>query len=71
MTNNTGGIMIQVNDKNREKILDQYAESVLDGMDFQSLWELAYNNIRDSKDLMENEALENEILELYPEILEN
>jgi len=63
--------MIQVNDKNREKILDQYAESVLDGMDFQSLWELAYNNIRDSKDLMENEALENEILELYPEILEN
>jgi hypothetical protein len=66
-----GGIMIQVTDKNREKILDQYAESVLDGMDFQSLWELAYNHIRDSKDLMENEALENEILELYPEILEN
>jgi hypothetical protein len=71
MTNNMSGIMIQVTDKNREKILDQYAESVLDGMDFQSLWELAYNHIRDSKDLMENEALENEILELYPEILEN
>jgi hypothetical protein len=65
-----GGIMIQVTDKNREKILDQYAESVLDGMDFNSLWELAYNHIRDSKDIMENEALENEILELYPEILE-
>jgi hypothetical protein len=70
MTNNMGGIMIQVTDKNREKILDQYAESVLDGMDFNSLWELAYNHIRDSKDIMENEALENEILELYPEILE-
>lgn len=63
--------MILVTDKNREDILDKYAESVLDGMDFQSLWELAYNSIRDSKDLMENEALENEILELYPEILEN
>ena len=63
--------MILVTDKNREDILDKYAESVLDGMDFQSLWELAYNSIRDSKDLMENEALENEIIETYPEILEN
>jgi hypothetical protein len=40
-------------------------------MDFQSLWEFAYNSIRDSKDLMSNESLEDEILEYYPEILEN
>jgi hypothetical protein len=59
-----------VNDKNREEILDKYAESVMDGMDFQRLWELAYNSIRDSKDLMENEALESEILDCCPEILE-
>lgn len=63
--------MIMVTDKNREQILDSYAEYILDGMDFNSLWELAYNHIRDSKDLMENEALENEILDFYPEILEN
>lgn len=63
--------MIMVTDKNREEILDKYSEYILDGMDFQSLWELAYDSIRNSKDLMENEALENEILELYPEILEN
>ena len=61
---------IVVTDKNREDILDIYSESILDGMDFQSLWELAYNSIRDSKDLMDNVALENEILEYYPEILE-
>jgi hypothetical protein len=61
--------MVQVTDKNREEILDKYAESVLDGMDFQSLWELAYNSIRDSKDLMENEALESEILDLCPYVL--
>jgi hypothetical protein len=61
---------IIVTDKNREDILDIYSESILDGMDFQSLWELAYNSIRDSKDLMSNESLEDEILEYYPEILE-
>ena len=59
-----------VTDKNREKILDKYSEYILDGMDFQSLWELAYDSIRNSKDLMENEALESEILDYYPDLLE-
>lgn len=63
--------MIMITDKNREQILDSYAEYILDGMDFNSLWELAYNSIRDSKDLMKNEALESEILELYPSVLED
>jgi hypothetical protein len=63
--------MIIVTDKNREEILDKYSEYILDGMDFQSLWELAYDSIRNSKDLMENEALESEILELYPSVLED
>lgn len=63
--------MIMVTDKNREEILDKYVESVLDNMDFQSLWELAYDSIRDSKDLMENEALESEILDYYPDLLED
>jgi hypothetical protein len=62
---------IVVTDKNREDILDNYCEYLLDNMDFQSLWELAYNSIRDSKDLMSNKSLEDEILEYYPEILES
>ncbi len=62
--------MIMVTDKNREEILDKYSEYILDGMDFQSLWELAYDSIRNSKDLMENEALESEILDYYPDLLE-
>jgi hypothetical protein len=60
-----------VTDKNREKIIEQYTQYLLDNMDFQSLWELAYDSIRNSKDLMENEALESEILELYPSVLED
>lgn len=62
--------MIKVTDKNRESILDSYSEYLLDGMSFNELWNLAYDAIRNSKDLMENEALESEILEDYPEILE-
>lgn len=62
--------MIMVTDKNREEILDKYSEYILDGMDFQSLWELAYDSIRNSKDIMENEALESEILDYYPDLLE-
>jgi hypothetical protein len=60
---------IIVTDKNREDILDNYCEYLLDNMDFQSLWEFAYNSIRDNKGLMSNKSLEDEILEYYPEIL--
>ena len=63
--------MILVIDKNREEILDKYSEYILDGMDFQSLLELAYDSIRNSKDLMENEALESEILDCYPDLLDD
>lgn len=63
--------MILVTDKNREEILDKYSEYILDSMDFQSLWELAYDSIRNSKDLMENEALESEIIDYYPDLLED
>jgi len=63
--------MIQVTDKNREDIIDKYTEYLLDNMDFQSLWELAYETIYSSKELMNNEPLEQEILEYYPEVLED
>lgn len=63
--------MIQVTDKNREDIIDKYTEYLLDNMDFQSLWELAYETIYSSKELMDNEPLEQEILEYYPEVLED
>lgn len=61
--------MITVTDKNRDQIIEQYAESILDGMDMDSLYAFAYEKLVESKDLMDNEPLENEILEFYPEIL--
>lgn len=60
-----------VTDKNREEIIERYTQYLLDNMDFQSLWELAYESIYNSKDLMDNKPLEDEILEFYPELLNN
>ena len=61
--------MITVTDKNRDDIIRVYASSILDSMDFDTLYSFAYERLVDSKDLMDNEPLENEIREFYPEIL--
>ena len=61
--------MITVTDKNRDDIIRVYASSILDSMDFDTLYSWAYEKLVESKDLMDNEPLENEIKEFYPEIL--
>lgn len=63
--------MITVNDKNRNDIIRVYASQLLDGMDWDSLYSFAYEKIVESKDLMENEALEDEIKDYCPNILED
>lgn len=63
--------MIIVTDKNREDIVRSYAHRILDDMDFDTLYSFAYEQLVQSKDLMDNEPLETEILETYPEILED
>ena len=62
--------MTMVTDKNREEIIDKYVQHLLDSMSFKSLWSLAYDYVYNSKDLMDNEPLEQEILECCPEVLD-
>lgn len=63
--------MIMVTDKNREVIIETYASRLLDDMDFDTLYAFAYEQLVESKGLMDNEPLEDEIKEYYPEILED
>lgn len=63
--------MIIVTDKNRDEIIEQYVNTLVDNMDWDSLYELATESLTNSKDLMDNKALEDEILEFYPELLQN
>ena len=59
-----------VTDKNRDVIIQSYASRILYDMDFDTLYVFAYEQLVDSKSLMNNEPLEQEILEFYPEIFE-
>lgn len=63
--------MIQVTDKNREDIIKAYAHRLLDDMDWDALYTFAYEQLVESKDLMDNIPLEDEIKEYYPELLED
>lgn len=62
--------MIMVTDKNRNIITESYASRLLDDMDFDTLYAFAYEQLVECKQRTTNEDLENEILEYYPEILE-
>lgn len=59
-----------VTDKNRDVIIESYSSRVLDDMDFDTLYAFAYEQLVENLESMDNEPLENQILELYPEILE-
>lgn len=61
--------MVKVTDKNRDRIIEEYASQLIDGMDWDSLYSFAYEQLVQSKDLMDNIPLENEILEYCPHIL--
>lgn len=63
--------MINVTDKNRDDIIRAYAHRLLDDMDWDTLYTFAYEQLTQSKDLMNNVPLEDEIKEYYPELLED
>jgi hypothetical protein len=62
--------MRQVTDANRDMIIEEYAGAILDGMDFGSLWDFAFECLVEKKDLLTNDVLQEEIGDYYPEILE-
>lgn len=63
--------MITVNDKNRNEIIAQYVNQLIDTMGWGDMLQFVEEKLLESKDLMDNEALENEIRDYCPNILEN
>lgn len=61
--------MTKVTDKNRDKIIDKYVTNIVEDMDHGDLYAFVYDTLIESKGLMENEALESEILDYYPDLL--
>jgi hypothetical protein len=63
--------MIDVTDENRKDIIRAYASELLDGMDWDTLYSFAYEKIVESKGLMDNSSLKNEIKNYCPNVLED
>ena len=63
--------MIKITDSNKLDIARVYSCKLLDDMDYDTLYSFAYSMLVDNKENMSNEGLENEILDYYPEILED
>jgi hypothetical protein len=59
-----------VTDENRADITSIYCHRLLDDMDFDTLYSFAYDMLRDNKEGLTNEQLENQIMDYYPDILE-
>lgn len=62
---------IIVTDENRPDITSVYCSRLLDDMDFDTLYNFAYDMLRDNKEGLTNEMLTNQINDYYPDILEN
>lgn len=62
---------IIVDDKNRQDITSIYCKRLLDDMDFDTLYNFAYQMLVDNKSGLTNKMLEDQISDYYPDLLEN
>lgn len=62
---------IIVTDENRQDITSVYCHRLLDDMDFDTLYSFAYDMLKDNKEGLTNKQLEDQIVDYYPDILED
>ena len=55
---------------NRSELQQQLINSVIDGMDFKTMWAVLYDYMDESYDKYSDEELKTEVEEYYPELLE-
>ena len=60
-----------VTNENRVDITSVYCHRLLDDMDFNTLYNFAYQMLVDNKEGLTNKMLEEQITDYYPDILEN
>ena len=63
--------IIKVDDNNRVDITSVYCHRLLDDMDFDTLYNFAYQMLEDNKSGLTNKMLEDQIKDYYPDLLEN
>ena len=63
--------MQKINDDNREDIIDAYCNRVVEGMGTKELVQFVYDVLYDSKSEYTDEQLETEIMDYYPDLIED
>ena len=58
------------NTMNRSELQQQLINSVIDGMDFKTMWSVLYDYMDESYDKYSDEELKTEVEEYYPELLD-
>jgi hypothetical protein len=61
----------KITDENRGDITTVYCHRLLDDMDFNTLYTFAYQMLVDNKSGLTNKMLEEQIVDYYPDLLEN
>ena len=56
---------------NRSELQQQLINSVIDGMDFKTMWSVLYDYMDESYDKYSDEELKTEVEEYYPHLLED
>ena len=62
---------MDITDENRADITSIYCHRLLDDMDFNTLYTFAYQMLVDNKSGLTNKMLEEQIVDYYPDLLEN
>ena len=62
---------MKITDQNRIDITSIYCHRLLDDMDFDTLYNFAYQMLVDNKSGLTNKMLEEQITDYYPDLLEN
>ena len=56
---------------NRSELQQQLINSVIDGMDFKTMWSVLYDYMDESYDKYSDEELITEVKEYYPELMDD
>ena len=64
-------VTFPLTDMNRSELQQQLINSVIDGMDFKTMWSVLYDYMDASYDKYSVDELIEEVQEYYPELLED
>ena len=70
MTQSSETSKIVTNNVNRDILQSNLINSIIDGMDFKTMWSVLYDYMDKSYDEYSEEELITEVKEYYPELLE-